>query len=704
MDAQKNLYREEAYELLANLEDALIELEQHPDDLDIVGRVFRAMHTIKGSGAMFGFDDIAAFTHTIETVYDLIRDGKLSVTQDIISLTLSSCDQIKAMLDASQGLETVSDERTVELTQAFTAYLPQEEGAPDKGIPSLEKTGNQADVQRPLTTFRIRFQPLKDLFANGTNPLPLLNELKDLGESTIVCHMKDLPDLMDMDPEACYTSWDIILTTTSDINTIRDVFIFVEDSSEITIEPVDTLATENLDAEYKKVGEILLERGAIQKEDLDKALKTQKRIGEVLLDKGMVDKSEIRSALAEQEQIRAMRKKRAAADETSSIRVPAARLDALVNLVGELVTVQARLTQFSAKKSDPDLMGIAEEVERLSAELRDISMGIRMLPIGTTFAKFKRLVRDLSNELGKDINFVMEGEETELDKTVIDKLSDPLVHLIRNSIDHGIEQPDKRVASGKPAQGVIKLSAQHSGAHVLISIADDGNGLDVDVIRAKAIEKGIISAETTLTEKEIHELIFAPGFSTAQNVTSVSGRGVGMDVVRSSIEGLSGTVEVHSSKGRGTTITLKLPLTLAIIDGLLVNIASESFVIPLGAVVECVELTEEGKTRAHGRHLIKVREEIIPYIPLREAFSINEGIPAIEQVVITELGDKRVGFVVDRVIGQHQTVIKTMGHMLKNIDNISGATILGDGTVALILDVYKLIQQTECLEREGLQQ
>ena len=347
----------------------------------------------------------------------------------------------------------------------------------------------------------------------------------------------------------------------------------------------------------------------------------------------MVDKSEIRSALAEQEQIRAMRKKRAAAEETSSIRVPAARLDALVNLVGELVTVQARLTQFSAKKSDPDLMGIAEEVERLSAELRDISMGIRMLPIGTTFAKFKRLVRDLSNELGKDINFVMEGEETELDKTVIDKLSDPLVHLIRNSIDHGIEQPENRTASGKPAQGVIKLSARHSGAHVLISIADDGNGLDVDVIRAKAIEKGIISAETAITEKEIHELIFAPGFSTATNVTSVSGRGVGMDVVRSSIEGLSGTVEVHSSKGNGTTITLKLPLTLAIIDGLLVNIASESFVIPLGAVVECVELTEEGKNRAHGRHLVKVREEIIPYIPLRETFSIHGGIPAIEQVV-----------------------------------------------------------------------
>ncbi|MGD0210168.1 MAG: chemotaxis protein CheA [Desulfomonilia bacterium] len=698
MDAQKNLYREEAYELLATLEDALIELEQHPEDLSIVGRVFRAMHTLKGSGAMFGFDDIAAFTHTIETVYDLIRDGNLKISQDLISLTLSSCDQIKAMLDASQGLAVASEEKTRELAQAFKGYLPREEEPLDEGAAGPCSPETREEAPRPLTTFRIRFRPHRDLFANGTNPIPLLNELKDLGESAIVCHMDDLPDLKAMDPEACYTSWDIILTTLSDINTIRDVFIFVEDSSEISIEPVDTLTPKDNDAEYKKMGEILLERGSVQKDDLDKALKTQKRLGEVLVEAGTVDKSEIRSALAEQEQVRTLRKKRAAAEETSSIRVPAARLDALVNLVGELVTVQARLTQFSARKSDPDLLGIAEEVERLSAELRDISMGIRMLPIGTTFAKFKRLVRDLTMSLGKDINFEMEGEETELDKTVIDKLSDPLVHLIRNSIDHGIESPDARVAAGKPSQGMIKLSARHSGAHVLISIADDGNGLDVDAIRAKAVEKGIIPHEAALSEYEIHELIFAPGFSTASIVTSVSGRGVGMDVVRSSIEGLNGTVEVRSARGKGTTITLKLPLTLAIIDGLLVNIANESFVIPLGAVVECVELTDAERRHAHGRNLIKVREEIIPYIPLREVFGINGGTPSIDQVVITELGDKRVGFVVDKVIGQHQTVIKTMGSFLRDIEGISGATILGDGAVALILDVYKLMQHVELME------
>ncbi len=701
MDAQKDLYREEAYELLATLEGALLELEQNSEDLDIVGRVFRAMHTIKGSGAMFGFDDIAAFTHTIETVYDLIRDRALKVTPDLISLTLASADQIKAMLDASQGLCTVSAGKTDELSRAFERFLPGEESQGEKEAPAKPEafaTEPAEDASLPLATYRIRFRPHRDLFANGTNPIPLIAELRDMGECAVVCHMKDLPDLKDLDPESCYTSWDIILSTRRDINTIRDVFIFVEDSCELSIEPVDTPTSAEPDAGYKKVGEILLDRGAIAKDDLETALSTQKRIGEVLLEKGVVDKAEVASALAEQEQVRAMRKKRAAADETSSIRVPASRLDSLVNLVGELVTVQARLTEFSARKADPDLIGIAEEVERLSSELRDISMGIRMLPIGTTFAKFKRLVRDLSAELGKDINFTMEGEETELDKTVIDKLSDPLVHLIRNSIDHGIERPDVRTAAGKPPQGTIQLSATHSGAHVLICIADDGAGLDVDVIRAKAVAKGIIAADAVLSDKEVHELIFAPGFSTATNVTSVSGRGVGMDVVRSSIESLSGAVEIASAKGTGTTITLKLPLTLAIIDGLLVNIAGESFVVPLGAVVECVELTEDGRRHAHGRHLIKVREEIVPYIPLREVFGIKGEIPSIEQVVITELGEKRVGFVVDKVIGQHQTVIKNMGQMLRNIDNISGATILGDGSVALILDVLKLMQQTELQE------
>jgi two-component system, chemotaxis family, sensor kinase CheA len=700
MDAQKNIYREEAYELLAALEGALLELEERPEDMEVVGRVFRAMHTIKGSGAMFGFDDIASFTHTIETVYDMVREGRLSVTQDLISLTLASCDQVKTMLDVSQeDTETADDVQTKELTEAFKAYLSVDDvlsaGASEDSITK----GSSEQESEVRVAYRIGFKPQPHIFANGTNPILLLNELRDLGEYAIACHMKDLPDLPEIDPEGCYTSWDIILTTTREIDAIRDIFIFVEGTSDISIKLIESEDMAEGDVGDKKIGEILVDRGYINEEDLDKALRAQKRIGDVLVENGVVERSMVKSALLEQEHVRNMRKKRLSADDTASIKVPSIKLDALVNMVGELVTVQARLTQFSARKNDPELISIGEEVEHLSVELRDITMGIRMLPIGTTFAKFKRLVRDLSNDLGKDISFITKGEETELDKTVIDKLSDPLVHLIRNSIDHGIESPEVRKAGGKPHQGTIYLSAEHSGAYVLISVHDDGAGLDRQAIRQKAIEKNIISADTQLSDKEILELVLTPGFSTAKNITSVSGRGVGMDVVRSSIESFGGTVEIMSTRGEGTTITMKLPLTLAIIDGLLVNIAHEAFVIPLGAVVECVELTEDGKKRAHGRHLIKVREEIIPYIPLRETFYIDGEAPVVEQVVITELGDKRVGFVVDKVIGQHQTVIKGMGQMLKNIDNVSGATILGDGTVALILDINKLFQQVVYAER-----
>jgi two-component system chemotaxis sensor kinase CheA len=337
-------------------------------------------------------------------------------------------------------------------------------------------------------------------------------------------------------------------------------------------------------------------------------------------------------------------------------------------------------------------------VERLSGELRDNAMGIRMLPIGTTFAKFKRLVRDLSGELGKEIEFATTGEDTELDKTVIEKLSDPLVHLIRNSIDHGIETPEARVRANKPASGTIRLSAEHSGAYVLVSVADDGAGLDVDAIRKKAAEKGIVAPDAVLSDKETFALIMTPGFSTAKTVTNVSGRGVGMDVVMSSIASFGGTVEIESVRGAGTTITLKLPLTLAIIDGLLVTVSDDYFVVPLNAVLECIELTSEDRKHTHGRNIARVRGEIIPYIPLRETFDLGDERPGVEQIVVTEIGDRRIGFVVDKVVGQHQTVIKNMGTLLRHIEGISGATIMGDGSLALILDISKLTSLAEIEE------
>jgi two-component system chemotaxis sensor kinase CheA len=697
MDAQKQAYREEAYELLAELEDALIELEQNPDDRNLVNRIFRAMHTLKGSGAMFGFDDIAEFTHNIETVYDLVREDKLQATKDLVTLTLAACDQVKTMLEASQNQTEINDTITLELTDAFQMMLPADDGSDEVHVKSKKDDESEKIVQSTEITYRIRFKPHSDIFKNGTNPIPLLNELHSLGECNVIGHIREIPALFDIDPESCYISWDIILTTEQDINAIRDIFIFVEDLSDIEIAKIDE--TSELDKEdYKRIGEILFDRGNINLKDLEQSLEKQKRIGEMLVESGKVDKADVQSALVEQEHVRTIRKKRISHDEVSSIRVASNKLDALVDLVGELVTVQARLTQTAAEKNDPDIITVAEEVERLIAELRDNAMGIRMLPIGTTFGKFKRLVRDLSMKLGKEINFTTQGAETELDKTVIEKLSDPLVHLIRNSIDHGIEQPEVRKATGKPREGSIHLSAEHSGANVLVSIYDDGSGLDENNILSKAIEKGLISEDASLSEKEIFELIFAPGFSTAKNVSNVSGRGVGMDVVTRSVESLGGSIEIQSKKNQGTTITLKLPLTLAIIDGLLVSIGQDYYVIPLGAVVECVELTQEKIKQAHGKHITKVRDELVPYIPLREKFAVNTKRPQIEQIVITEMDGYRLGFAVDRVIGKHQTVIKNMGKFLKDIEGISGATIMGDGTVALILDINKLIRRAEIEE------
>ena len=442
----------------------------------------------------------------------------------------------------------------------------------------------------------------------------------------------------------------------------------------------------------------MIERGLVSQEDLREALGSQKRVGELLLEKGLVESSKIESALAEQQHLRAVRTRNQKEEQTANVRVPAERLDALVNLVGEMVTVQARLSQTVASMDHAGLLSISEEVERLTAELRDNTMSIRMLPIGTTFSKFKRLVRDLSSELGKDILLETDGGETELDKTVIERLNDPLVHLIRNCIDHGIELPDIREAAGKPRQGSVHLSAMHSGANVLISVTDDGAGLDADAIKIKAVEKGLIAADADLSEKDLFSLIFAPGFSTARQITNVSGRGVGMDVVKRSIDALRGSIDVSSQKATGTTITLKLPLTLAIIDGLLVQVGDGHYVLPLSIVEECVELTREDVARAHGRHITYVRGGIVPYIRLRERFAISGDSPEVEQIVITESPGGKVGFVVDMVIGEHQTVIKNMGRVYRDVDVISGATILGDGTVALIMDIPKLVEGVEAQE------
>ena len=693
-------YREEAGELLTELETSLLDLEETPDDTDLIARVFRAMHTIKGSGAMFGFDDIAAFTHEVETVFDMVRNGKMVVTKELLDLTLKSRDHISALLDASAGCGEADKEQGDAIIAGLQGLVPKT-AAVQPAMPTKPPVKKEA-AEPEQKTWRIRFQPNRELLLCGSNPLGLINELRGLGTCLVTAQFDQVPPLDTLVSEHCYLYWDIILTTNRGREAIDDVFIFVEDDCRITVEVIDESTNTEGEGAYKKLGEILIERGDVSANALQEVLQQQRPLGELLVNGGVVSQEKVQSALNEQQHVKQIRQDRTTPDAAASIRVPAERLDQLVNLVGEMVTVQARLTQVSNARLDPTFISIAEEVERLTNELRDTALNIRMLPIGSAFSKFKRLVRDLSQELGKEIEMVTFGEDTEIDKTVIEKLNDPLVHIIRNSIDHGIEKPEKRVAAGKPATGTIRLGAEHAGDSVLITIYDDGGGINRDAIRSKAIELGMIQATAELSDQEIYSYIFAPGFSMAAKITSVSGRGVGMDVVKRGIEGLRGTIVVDSELGTGTTITLKIPLTLAIIESLLVKIGPSHFVLPLAAVEECVELSRADIVESHGRNVAKVRGHLTPYIRLRDQFAIAGERPEIEQIVIVSVQGTRIGFVVDFVVGEHQTVIKPLGVLYQDVKGISGATILGDGSVALILSPGDLEKMAEISEHDQL--
>ncbi|MDR3042978.1 MAG: chemotaxis protein CheA [Desulfovibrio sp.] len=698
-DANRAAFIEEAHDLLAELETALLELEAQPDDRDLVARVFRAMHTIKGSGAMFGFDDIAHFTHDVETVFDRVRNGEVPVTRQLLDLTLASRDHIAQLLHCAVTGDAPDLTHAAAITASLRALVPAT--AADADAPPHDAANGECPTEPEAPcppcarTWRVRFRPVPSILFTGTNPLSLLDELRDLGGAQVFPHFSEVPALDELQPELCHLWWDVLLSSEADEAALRDVFLFVEDDADIDIRLVDDARIVD-DAAYKRLGEILIERGDVSSDDLHRVLDEQRPLGRLLADAGVVESEKVDAALAEQQAMRAIRQSRdkesAARDDSgASIRVAASKLDFLVDLVGELVIVQAQLSQAAHLRSDPGLLGLVEELERLSDELRDTTLGIRMLPIGTTFSKFRRLVRDLSAELGKDVELVTLGGETELDKTVIERLGDPLVHCLRNSLDHGVESPDVRAAAGKPRTGTVTLSAAHAGGEVLITIADDGAGIDPVRVLETARKRGVIAPDAELPAREAIELIFAPGFSTAEKVTNVSGRGVGMDVVKRSIEALRGRIELDSTVGKGTTLTIRLPLTLAIIDGLQVLVGGESYVIPLNHVEECAE--HATPSAADGRQrIINLRGEIVPYIRLRELFASSGPAPAIEQVVVVDAQGSRFGLVVDCVVGEHQTVIKSLGRIYKDVPGISGATIKGDGSMALILDVPGLVQ------------
>ena len=701
IDKFRDTFREEAEELLSQLEDVLLELETKPGDSELINAAFRAVHTIKGSAGMFGFEKAGRFTHDLENLLDACRGGLRTVDSRVIDLSLRARDKIRAMLAETDSSGPFDEEARI-LMEEFRdaveagAQLPSPDEAPVSKVTSvakdtLEKTGGSSlGTKTGLEeTFRIVFEPAPDIFMNGTKVLRLMEELSGLGSLNAIPVIENIPPIETLDPERCYVTWNAILTTGSGIDAIRDVFIFVEGSSKVVIEALEIPDEDGIG--QKRVGEMLLERGLVRPEDLGVALKSQKRLGEVLVENKVLRPSELESVLAEQAHIKQAQEHQHDTAATS-VRVASVKLDQLVDLVGEMVTLQARLTSSTATLGDATLSGIAEQLERLVSQLRDNAMSVRMLPIGSTFNKFRRVVRDLSSELGKDVELLTEGAETELDKTVIERLNDPLVHIIRNSLDHGIEAPEVRRAAGKSSRGTVRLKASHSGAHVVIQVSDDGKGLDMEAIQRKATERGLIAPGEVLSEAEAGLLIFRAGFSTAASVTSVSGRGVGMDVVKREIDSLGGTVSVETSPGEGSTISLQIPLTLAIIEGLLVRIADEHFVLPLSSVEACIELPLDASHASNGACLLSYRGDLLPYVDLREAFAIQGTVPGFRQVVVVNTQEHKVGFVVDAVIGDYQTVIKPLGRMFKNVSGLSGATILGDGTVALIIDSNRLAQ------------
>ncbi len=717
LDQINEVFFEEANELLESLEGYLLSLEENPTDKEIISAVFRITHTIKGSSGMFGFDAISSFTHEVESAFDTVRNGTAPVTPELIKLTLQSRDHILDMLGGN-----VSEEMSSKLINDFKSLMAPYKNAPAPQQPSSDSAGQPKarpasdavpimkttissaktdEDSKPMSTWRVSFTPSPSILCNGTRPSLMIKELTEMGDSTVILFTKGVPALSQIEPTTCYLAWDIILTTSQSQQDIQDVFIFLDETSIIKVDPIDV--SEDI---THKLGEILVNRKHISQEALEEFLSERKPIGQQLVEKNLITSESLHSALAEQEHIKAVAKPKEKASATpapqataqQSIRVSSDKLDQLIDLVGELVTFNARLGQHAQIANNPTLLMLSEQSERLIIALRNNAMDMRMLPIGTIFTRFRRLVHDLSADMQKNIELVTEGAETELDKTVIEKLNDPLIHMIRNSVDHGIETKEERIAKGKNPQGTVKLIAQHAGAFVLIIISDDGAGLNKDKIYQKAIDKGLVAPGADVSDNDIYNMIFLPGFSTAEKVSSVSGRGVGMDVVKKDITALNGTVTIESRPGEGTDFILKIPLTLAIIEGMLVQIGASTFVIPLSNIQECMEFKPErgddGKVCSH----ITARGEFLPYINLREWFEIDDPMPASQQVVIVNDQDSSLGLVVDKVIGNNQTVIKPLGDLYKNAEGLSGATVLGDGSVALILDVFKLsnvVKRTE---------
>lgn len=679
IDKFRGKFVEESLDNIRDLEESLFLLEVDTKNREIIERIFRAMHSLKGGGAMFGFNDLSEFTHHLETVFDWVRTGKLEVSKDLITLTFESVDEIKILL--SKGDLTEESDR-VEL-RAITSKVKGFINLSGKVVASASSQQAQVvDVVETLVetskSYLISFIPNEDILQNGTNTLFLLDDLHGIGNFVVLSNFDHVPTFEKLDPTTHYISWQGVLNSEESLNDIKDVFIFVEDECILEIDEIcsgNILENEGfieIFLKHKKEGSFL---------NKDEVLAFGKALRPQVVEQAVKSDDDILAADRQKAHLKE--------SKISSIRVASKKVDELVNLVSELVTIQAQLSLYAEKSGDPGILNLTESVQKLSRQLRDNAFEISLMPLQAELLRFQRLVRDLSKDLNKEINLEIEGGDIELDKNIIEHLTDPLLHMIRNSIDHGIENPQERISKGKPAHGTINFKAYYSGPSVIIKLIDDGRGIDPVQIKKKAIAKGLIDANVQLTNKEIFDLLFLSGFSTKETVSDLSGRGVGMDVVKRKISEIRGEVTIDSVVNQGTTIMLELPMTLSIIDGLLVALADNQFVLPISIIEKIFAV--DVKNLKISNHVIVLDNQQYSFISLRELFHEEDIVTGREHIILVKNDDKKIAILVDDILGEYQVVVKPLGRVLKNQDIISGASIMGDGTISLVLDIHRLV-------------
>ncbi|MBX9562007.1 chemotaxis protein CheA [Aeromonas hydrophila] len=708
LDQALQTYIAEARELLEEMESALLTLENEPDNSELIGAIFRAAHTIKGSAGLFGLQPIVSFTHIVEDLLDQVRNQQLAISEALIKDLLESRDHIERLVSlvAEQGEALGVDEQAQD--EQLRSNLARHQTTSQAGLPERNPPAETSPVSKEeghvsaTSLWHISLRFGQDVLRNGMDPTSFLRYLGTMGT---LCAIETihyaLPDWEHFDPESCYLGYELDLDTQADKNALSDVFEFVRDDCRITIIPPHSKLAEYIDLinalpeDNEMLGQLLVKTGALTASELVLGLQAQHeqpqtdagKLGEILIAQGAVSEVVVDAALKKQSLNKESKNK-----EGRYVRVHADKLDDLINLVGELVVASSGANLLAQRSRDSQLQEANSTIAMLVEEIRDGALRLRMVPIGDTFNRFQRVVRDVSHELDKDIALVITGGDTELDKSVVEKIGDPLMHLVRNAMDHGIESADRRVAAGKPARGTLTLNAYHDSGSIVIEIQDDGAGLNKARILQKAQERGLVTTNATLTDQEIYQLIFEPGFSTAEAITNLSGRGVGMDVVKRNIQALRGSVELDSKPGLGTRVQIRLPLTLAIIDGFLVRVSTTHYVIPLDMVIECVELTQSALADTQGRNYINLRGEVLPFVRLQHYFDVEGTRGRRENIVVVSHGGKKSGLVVDELLGEFQTVIKPLGKLFQRLQGISGSTILGGGEVALILDIPSLIQ------------